>query len=83
MMRGATPAVAPPIMRAIGVRPCFFAASSEAMIKAAAPSLTPDALPAVTVPSFLNGVPSLDNFSTVVPARGCSSLSIIIASPLR
>ena len=47
-------------MRAIGVRPYFFAAASEAMINAAAPSLTPEALPAVTVPpSFLKGVPSL------------------------
>ena len=50
MMRGATPAVAPPRIWAIGVRPYFLAAASDAMISAAAPSLTPDALPAVTVP---------------------------------
>jgi hypothetical protein len=37
-------------MRARGVRPCFFTAASEARIIAAAPSLTPEALPAVTVP---------------------------------
>ena len=75
MMRGATPAVAPPRMRAIGVRPYFLAAASEAMISAAAPSLTPDALPAVTVPPSRNGVGSLASASTVVPARGCSSLA--------
>ncbi len=38
-----------------------------------APSLIDDALPAVTVPSFLKGVGSLDNPSTVVSARICSS----------
>ncbi len=42
MMRGATPAAAPPRMRAIGVRPYFFTAASEATISAAAPSLTPE-----------------------------------------
>ena len=51
MMRGATPAAAMPTTRAIGVRPCARAAASEATISAAAPSLTPEALPAVTVPS--------------------------------
>ncbi len=51
MTRGATPATAEATTRAFGVRPYFFAASSEAMITAAAPSLMPEALPAVTVPS--------------------------------
>ena len=60
-------------MRAIGVRPCFFAAASEATISAAAPSLTPEALPAVTVPPSRNGVGSFASASSVVPARGCSS----------
>ena len=51
MIRGGTPATAPPTIRARGVRPLRFAASSVATIRAAAPSLTPEALPAVTVPS--------------------------------
>ncbi|MEM7722605.1 MAG: FAD-dependent oxidoreductase, partial [Pseudomonadota bacterium] len=38
---GGTPAVAMPAIRALGVRPCFFTAVSEAKITAAAPSLTP------------------------------------------
>ena len=41
MIRGGTPATAAPRMRARGVRPLRFAASSLAMIRAAAPSLTP------------------------------------------
>ena len=59
MMRGGTPADAMPRMRARGVRPCAFTAASDAMIIAAAPSFTPDALPAVTVPGSRNGVLSL------------------------
>ena len=51
MIRGGTPATAAPRTRARGVRPLRFAASSMATISAAAPSLTPEALPAVTVPS--------------------------------
>src|ERR1035437_10646412 len=43
---------------------------------AAAPSLTPDALPAVTVPfSRRNAGRNCPSFSVVVPARGCSSTS--------
>ena len=84
MMRGSTPATAPATRRARGVRPYFFTAASEATIIATAPSLTPLALPAVTVPpSLRKGVPSLASLSTVVPARGCSSLSTTIGSPLR
>ena len=51
MMRGATPAVAMPTTRARGVRPLLAAAASLASRRAQAPSLTPEALPAVTVPS--------------------------------
>jgi acetyl-CoA acetyltransferase len=47
MIRGGTAADASPRMRARGVSPCFFTAASEAKIIAAAPSLTPEALPAV------------------------------------
>ena len=39
-----------PRTRARGVRPWRFTAASEAIIIAAAPSLTPEELPAVTVP---------------------------------
>ena len=42
---------------------------------AAAPSVMPDAFPAVTVPSFLKTVGSLPSFSRVVFGRGCSSVS--------
>ena len=56
MIRGATPAVAAATTRARGVSPCRRAASSEATMSAQAPSLTPEALPAVTVPSARNGV---------------------------
>ena len=45
-------------------------------MSAAAPSLTPDALPAVTVPSGRTIGFSLPSASSVV-ARGCSSLSTI------
>ena len=47
-----------------------------------APSLSPEALPAVTVPpSFRNAVRSLPSAWLVVPARGCSSLSTSSGSP--
>ena len=44
------------MMRAFGLRPCSRQAFSEASNKAAAPSLTPEALPAVTVPSLKSGL---------------------------
>ena len=43
-----------PTMRASGVRPSACARSAAITTSADAPSLTPGALPAVTVPSFLN-----------------------------
>ena len=49
---------------------------------AAAPSLTPEALPAVTVPSGRTIGLSLASASMVV-ARGCSSWSTTTGSPLR
>ena len=48
---------------------------------AAAPSFTPGALPAVTVPSFLNAGFSFASASTVVSARIASSRSTTTASP--
>ncbi|MNE59796.1 hypothetical protein D3C80_1549140 [compost metagenome] len=79
MTRGATPALAMPRTRARGVRPCFFTASAEARINAAAPSLTPEALPAVTVLSGpLTGFRRV-RASRVVSARGCSSCSTTVS----
>ncbi len=49
---------------------------------AAAPSLTPDALPAVTVPGERNGVFSRVRSASVVAGRGCSSLSTVTGLPL-
>jgi hypothetical protein len=69
MIRGGTPATAPPSTRARGVRPLRLAASSLAMTIAAAPSLTPEALPAVTVPSAERSGFSLASASRLVCAR--------------
>src|SRR5262245_15423645 len=82
MMRGGTPADAMPSTRARAFRPCAFTASAEARIMAAAPSLTPDALPAVTVPGLRNGVLSLASASRVVSGRGCSSVSTTMVAAL-
>ena len=82
MMRGGTPTLAIPAIRASGVRPWRPTASSEATISAAAPSLTPDALPAVTEPPSRNGARSLPSASIEV-SRGCSSVSTTRGSPRR
>ena len=79
--RGATPALAAPMMRANGLRAYFSTDFSEAISKAAAPSLTPEELPAVTVPSLRKSVGNFASFSTVVPARGCSSFATNEVSP--
>ncbi len=80
IMRGATPTVAVATTRARGVRPCCLAAASDATISMAAPSLTPEALPAVIVPSGRTTGFSLARLSMVV-ARGCSSWLTMIGSP--
>ena len=54
--------------------PSSFALVSLITITAAAPSLSGHALPAVTSPSGRNTGLSVASFSTVVPARGPSSL---------
>ncbi len=69
-------------MRASGFLPTWRALSADAMTSPAAPSLMPDALPAVTVPSFWNAGFSAASFSTVVPARGYSSTAKRIAVAL-
>ena len=50
---------------------------------AAAPSLMPDELPAVTVPFFAKTGPSRASDSGVTPARGCSSVSTTTGPPFR
>ena len=50
---------------------------------AAAPSFSAEALPAVTVPSFLKAARRPPRDSAVVSPRGCSSVSTIFGSPLR
>ena len=83
MIDGSTPLV-PKLSRiAIGLTPKAFAFSSVITNIAAAPSLIPDALPAVTEPSFLNAGRNLPNLSAVVPWRIPSSCETIIGSPLR
>ena len=61
----------------MGFSPCRFTAASEATIMAAAPSLTPDALPAVMVPGWRANGLSLARPSSVVSGRRCSSLSTV------
>ena len=83
MTAGSTPAAAPATIRARGVRPCVLTASALAIIIAAAPSFTPLALPAVTLPPSRNGAGNLASCSSVVAGLGCSSVSTITGSPLR
>ncbi len=78
--RGATPATAMPSTRARGVRPCVFAAAALASSSAQAPSLTPEALPAVIVPFGRTMGFNLPSASSEV-SRGCSSLPTTRASP--
>ena len=74
-MRGGTPALAMPVTRPRGVRPKREAAASEARSNAPAPSLRPEALPAViVVPGPSSGL-SRARSSSVVSGRGCSSRS--------
>src|SRR3989344_3938102 len=80
MMRGATPATAMPTTRARGLRPYLAALASSASSSAQAPSFTPLALPAVTVPSGRTTPLSLASASRLV-SRGCSSWLTMIASP--
>ncbi|KFD48739.1 hypothetical protein M513_10369 [Trichuris suis] len=66
IMVGSQPTTFQPTKRAIGFSRCFLTASSVAITTAAAPSLTPEALPAVTMPSFLKTGFNLANISAVV-----------------
>lgn len=70
-------------MRAIGVKPNSLALEAFITMTAAAPSLIPEALPAVTLPSFLKAGFNLPKDAAVVPARGNSSVLNTKGSPLR
>src|SRR5882724_3752686 len=65
MMLGSTPADEYALMRASGRSPNSFAFDALIIITAAAPSLMPDALPAVTVPLLSNAGLSDASESTV------------------
>ena len=80
--RGGTPATADATTRARGVRPCRAPPASEATMSAAAPSLMPDALPAVIVPSARVIGTSRASASSVVSGRGCSS-AVTVDAPFR
>ena len=69
-------------MRASGVLPSLAASDAFISTTAAAPSLMPEALAAVTVPSLSKAGRSLARPSSVTPAFGYSSVSTTI-SPLR
>ena len=71
--RGSTPATALPTNVPSGSTPSSRAFSSDATTSAAAPSLSPDELPAVTVPPGRNAGFSVASFSALVSGRGCSS----------
>eukprot|EP00043_Microstomoeca_roanoka_P023604 m.258924 g.258924 ORF g.258924 m.258924 type:complete len:349 (+) comp32889_c0_seq1:304-1350(+) len=82
MIDGSSPAVAYEAMRASGVRPRFSASSADISNTAAAPSLMPDALAAVTEPSLVKAGRSFCIASIVAPWRMYSSASTTV-SPLR
>jgi hypothetical protein len=79
---GSTPALAQEAMRARGLRPRFLASSALISTRAAAPSLRPEALAAVTVPSLLKAGRRPETLSRVAPWRMYSSWSTTV-SPLR
>ena len=69
-------------MTASGSRPCAAAQSSDASTRAAAPSFTPGAFPAVVAPSFEKTGGSAARRSADVSRRGPSSVSTMV-SPRR
>ena len=74
MMLGSTPATRPGHQPAERREPALRARSARsASTSAAAPSQMPEALPAVTTPSFLKYGGSLASASGVVSGRMCSS----------
>src|SRR5213592_3800241 len=81
MCLGSTPTTAHATSRPRGLRPCALANSSLAITVAAAPSTIPEALPAVTSPSFLKYGLRPSNTCNVVSGRMCSSLRYSTACP--
>ena len=81
MIAGSTPATAVDTIRASGRRPSARARSASTSSTADAPSLIPDAFPAVTVPPSRNAGRSRASASAVVSARGCSSRATTTGSP--
>jgi hypothetical protein len=82
MISGSTPACAQEAMRARGVRPRALASAADISTSAAAPSLSPEALAAVTDPSFVKAGRRPETLSRVAPWRMYSSWSTTV-SPLR
>jgi hypothetical protein len=80
MISGRIAATKEATMRARGSRPSSLARSSLMTSTAAAPSLSGQELPAVTVPPSLKAAFSPARTSMVVPGRGPSSLVIVPAS---
>jgi hypothetical protein len=78
---GSSPLVACATIRARTGRPRAPATSAAAITSAAAPSLTPGALPAVTVPSGSNAGLSRASASTEVSARTDSSCATTMGAP--
>ena len=90
MTPGSTPAAAEPTHRAMGLRPSARAFSPSINRSAAAPSLMPLELPAVTVPPSRKDGASRASFSIEVSRvkrpfslrqRGCSSVSTMTGAP--
>ena len=80
MISGLRPETPEATMRASGVSPSSLARVSLITTTAAAPSLSGQALPAVTLPPSRNTGASEESFSSVVPARGPSSFEITVPS---
>ena len=68
-------------MRASGVRPRAVASASDITTTAAAPSLSPGALPAVTVPVGVKAGLSAASVTGVVSSRTASSRSTMVGEP--
>ena len=81
MTRGSTPACAYPISLPIGTRPLSRTNDSDASTTAAAASFSPEALPAVTVPSLANAGRSRAMSSRLTSGRTCSSVSTTVTLP--
>src|SRR5450755_3611396 len=80
MISGESADTAVETIRPSGVTPSSAALVSDMMMTAAAPSLSAQQLPAVTVPSGRNDGLSAASFSSVVPGRGPSSADTVLPS---